>query len=136
VRFKPYLLAVTLSLAAASAAEAQTRTYLCIGDLSTGFVWLADTWKETTFHVRNDRFAVKIEDLEVTVTRIGNDYPSHTCTLYAADATQFACGGLGYGFVMNLTNLRYQDYYGLGYVDGGDSPDNTPALTIGKCSPL
>lgn len=129
-------IAFSALLAAPSVAEAQSRTYLCIGDLSTGFVWKDGIWKEATFHVQEDRFAVKIEGMSVSVTQIGRDYPSHTCSLAVADADQFACGGLGYGFVMNLTTLRYQDFYGLGYVDGSDSANNTPSLTIGKCSPL
>jgi hypothetical protein len=111
-------------------------SYLCIGDLSTGFRYDGERWTTTTFNVDNDKFAVKVVGVKVEVTRIGSSYPIHQCDLYAEDAVQFACGGLGYGFVMNFQSLRFQDFYGIGYVDGKDDSPDTPATTIGKCSPL
>ncbi len=38
-----------------------------------------------------------------------------------------------YNFHMDLDNLRYQEIYGYGYVDGMDRPTDTPSIAIGKC---
>lgn len=111
-------------------------SYLCIGELSTGFKQNGDQWVTTTFNVTEDKFAVSVKNDYVTVTRIGNDYPSHQCALAVSDAEGFACGGLGWGFRMLFSTLRYQEYYGIGFVEGADDGKNTPAMTIGRCSPF
>jgi hypothetical protein len=38
--------------------------------------------------------------------------------------------------LIDTTALRYQELYGLGFIDGEDKPGNTPFLTIGKCTRL
>lgn len=129
-------LAPAIALLTAFACPVQAENYLCIGDLSTGFFWNGSEWQQTYFNVKADQFVVAIDGLTVTVTRVGRSAPTHTCELAVAGIEQAACGGLGYGFVVNFRTLRFQDYYGLGYVNGGDSADNTPSLTIGRCSPF
>lgn len=42
-------------------------------------------------------------------------------------------GGLDY-YDFNLTTLRYQRNYHPGFVDGGDSNENTPLVEVGKCA--
>lgn len=113
------------------------RNYLCVGDMATGFKYNGAKWESVNFFVNDSKFAVKISGLAVEVTKIGDSYPMASCDLYAEDAGQFSCGGLGFGFVMNFRSLRFQTFYGIGYIAGEDGNDpDTPAITIGKCSPL
>ena len=39
-------------------------------------------------------------------------------------------------FLVNLKTKRFLKSYLFGYIDGNDNNNNTPAVTIGKCSPL
>ncbi len=36
--------------------------------------------------------------------------------------------------IFNKETLRFADYYAFGYTDGVDNNDNTPAVTVGKCT--
>ncbi|QKC83461.1 hypothetical protein EB232_19240 [Mesorhizobium sp. NZP2077] len=70
------------------------------------------------------------------MTKLGNDYPTHQCKndLPPGGKIHLVCGGLGFGFVFNEATLRFQQFYGFGFIDG-DSAE-TPAITIGKCSSI
>ena len=46
------------------------------------------------------------------------------------------CGGIANGFTFSSKTLRFQENYGIGYTNGGDSSANTPYLVIGKCTGL
>ncbi len=119
----------------------QQETLLCLGEQSTGFKFEGQDWKAVHFNVKNDKFVVRpTKELDgpfgkfnYIVTRIGSNDTKHYCTR-GENSSQMACGGLGYGFVVNFKTLRFQDYYGICYVGGENSNDNTPSMTIGTCS--
>lgn len=115
--------------------------WLCVPDQATGFKWIDGAWQDVTFDTPHTYLIKEVPEYELggmfvalEVTQIGRANPTHRCPPIVGE--QVACGGLGMGFVFNRATLRYQEYYGFGYVDGGDSPENTPAIEIGKCSPL
>jgi hypothetical protein len=121
-------------------ATASETSYLCIGDLSTGFALESGIWKTVNFSVSDAKLIVKPASIEesrggeyqYTVTRIGQDTPFHFCEKPLVEGV-IVCSGRRTSFVLDTANLRYQEYYGIGYVHG-DLPGNTPSITIGKCS--
>jgi hypothetical protein len=116
-----------------------------LGEQSTGFKWDGQRWTSTKFTAENDKFVVQQvpernlmgEIVNFEVTMFGETVPRHRCfrSSYDGKPSQIIiCGGLGWGFQMNTKSLRYQEFYGIGYLDGEDKPGNTPSLTIGRCS--
>jgi hypothetical protein len=122
--------------------------YICIGEQATGFNWDGKRWVSASFNTANEKFLVQEiqperdvlgDEYNVVVKKFGENRNMHTCkreTFRGTKVPQFVCGGLGYGMVINTKSLRYQEYYGLGYVDGDDKPGNTPSITIGRCTRL
>src|SRR5262245_65466236 len=117
--------------------------YLCIADQSTGFKWDGSEWVTASFRIDNMKFVVYEvagnAEVNFEVKQVGEEFPRHSCNGRRFEQEYYpamACGGLGFGFVMSFKTLRFQDYYGIGYVHGPDEPGNTPSLTIGKCSKL
>jgi hypothetical protein len=116
---------------------------VCIANKSTGFAWNGSDWVSTDFRIDQKKYMVKSVPVYSTsegqvnfeVSEFGNDFPSHRC-FKTKESDAMACGGLGWGFVMNFKMLRFQEYYGIGYVHGPDQPGNTPALTIGTCAKM
>ncbi|PZV36651.1 hypothetical protein [Mesorhizobium kowhaii] len=97
-------------------------------------------WPPTNFTVKDDRFIIAPTGSSgtlYTVTKIGENYPTQECKndLPPGGKIHLVCGGLGSGFVFNEATLRFQQFYGFGFIVG-DSAENTPAITIGKCSAI
>jgi hypothetical protein len=136
-------LAVLALVGLSVAAHAEPGSYLCISDLSTGFRPEGKEWRVAKFKVENERFIVKAvpeyewqpNKVNYEVTQFGDKSPLHRCHR-ASTAEQMTCGGLGLGFMMNFRTLRFQEFYGHGFLSGKDDGKNTPYLTIGKCAPL
>jgi hypothetical protein len=50
---------------------------------------------------------------------------------------QFECSVSGlYIHKFNLRTLRFMEVYLAGFIDGQDTDENTPAITIGRCTKL
>jgi hypothetical protein len=134
---------VLLAAGTASAAE----RYLCIADKSTGFKWNGREWASVNFDVSGVRYIVQETTEErrrvnpqsqFTVTKMGEKDTIFTCRRGDSGGNttlRVICGGLAWGMVIDTEALRFQKHYTGGFLDG-DEPDNTPNLTIGKCSPL
>ena len=120
-------------------AEANAHAFLCVGQLSTGFGWGDGKWQVRPFGVEYKVFVVQpgMSD-EYTVTRIGDAVPTHYCpTLRLSDSSiRLLCGGLGNGFSFSSRTLRFQENYGIGYVDTANGSANMPYMLIGKCTKL
>ncbi|PWJ87390.1 hypothetical protein C8D77_117106 [Mesorhizobium loti] len=119
---------------------AEAGQFFCAADLSTGFKFTGTGWLSTNFIVTDMRFTIAPADSSgstYTVTKLGEAYPTHRCTndLPPGGPIHLLCGGLGSGFVFNEATLRFQETYGFGFIDG-DSTQDTPAITIGKCSSI
>jgi hypothetical protein len=134
----------TLALTMLTAtAVAQPDTFLCIADKSTGFKLQGKQWDIANFKIEDTRYLVKAVPermgldgkVNYEITPFGEKYALHEC-YREGTVEQIACGGLGIGFLMNFRTLRFQEMYGIGYVSGEDDGNNTPYMTIGKCSPL
>ncbi|MET0600046.1 MAG: hypothetical protein ABWZ57_19505 [Mesorhizobium sp.] len=121
--------------------EARADTFLCAGQLSTGFAFDGESWRIRPFEVVDKVFVVQpAADLadSYTVTRIGDQQPTHYCpTVRPSDGSLLlTCGGLGSGFAFSSRTLRFQENYGIGYIGGADEGANRPYLLIGKCTRL
>lgn len=123
----------------ASVVQAGAESFLCVGQLATGFAWVDGKWQARQFGVEDKIFVVQPSASdEYTVTRIGDAAPTHYCpALRPSDASVLLlCGGLGNGFSFSSKTLRFQENYAIGYTTGGDSAANAPYLLIGKCTKL
>lgn len=138
-------LIITLPIALAMVPAANAAgSFFCKGELSTGFRWDGSKWAIAKFTTENDQYLIRpykaplYPDETYGVYRMGEEYPRHICknTKEPGYGIHLVCGGLGYGFIFSEEKLRFQDYYGIGYISGEDGDANTPALTIGKCSPI
>ncbi|MGB3389201.1 MAG: hypothetical protein WBA88_14575 [Pseudaminobacter sp.] len=136
---KSCLLAAWLTLLA-PIAQAGAETFLCVGEHATGFGWSESGWQVSEISVAGSIFVVQPSGTldDYTVTRIGDPEPSHYCpVLRRPDASLLLlCGGLGNGFTFSSKTLRFQENYGIGYTNAGDSNANRPYLLIGKCTKL
>lgn len=119
--------------------------WLCVPELSTGFSLESGEWVRSAFTVKGESIIVAEvtgkrdylgEPYGIEVTHTGDEFPMHTCPPLSEGMVQVACGNMGYGFLFNKSTLRFQEYYGIGFVDGRDDGGNTPSLTIGHCSKL
>ena len=136
---------VALVVPAAVAQDDEPDQYLCIADQATGFIYEDGSWRSANFDVGDNKYIVRRAKESDGILAEGKEWG------YVAFGTQnfvgcdqvgpaFTCSPFGQGllgnFVVNLSTLRYQRYYPFGYTNGGDSPDDTPLIEIGKCSPL
>ena len=109
-------------------------SYLCISDKNTGFTFnpTSKSWVQTNF-----------SESKYILTKSSNgwewkDFGSTLgweCGAFN-DSGRINCSNYSGSVLFNKTNLRFLSTYILGYIDGADSQNNTPAITIGKCSPL
>jgi hypothetical protein len=118
----------------------QAESFLCAGQLSTGFTWTGERWAVGRMETQDKVFVVQPSaDLDdYTVTQLGFASPSHYCpVLRRPDGSLLLfCGSSANSFRFSSRTLRFQESYGLGYTDGSDGGANTPHMTIGKCVKL
>jgi hypothetical protein len=133
-------------------------SYLCIPDAAGGvyFDEASKRWQGAIFNVEDKKLVVSIKvlglkeykilfstlsemvlDYEVKVSVIGreglycNTPNGEPLAIYESGI--FQCGLL-YKYRFDLNKLRYVEFYTAGFVDGIDNNDNTPAVTVGRCS--
>ncbi len=112
-------------------------SYLCIPTKATGFYYNKSTkeWTNSTFKVGDEKLLIKKKGSSWEWSKFGDKISHKTCG-YRTDVEQVDCLTSGGDLTLNLKTLRYIQILLYGYIDGVDSNDNTPAITIGKCSPL
>ena len=120
-------------------------SYLCVADLTTGFSYDAakKKWKSADF--RSDKKLVisrgKQKSYAWEAKEVGDSLPGATCEKDFNDAGNLFCSGV-FDLRFNSRSLRFLYFYPIGYWSDGDKPgmsregDNTPAVAIGKCSPV
>jgi hypothetical protein len=127
-------------LLACEVTGARAESFLCVGQVATGFDWLDGRWAVSRPDLTDKIFVLQPSGSpdEYTVNQIGEQIPSHYCPLQRrSDSTLLLiCGGLANGFTFSSKTLRFQENYGIGYTNAGDSRANTPHLVIGKCTRL
>lgn len=125
-------------------------SYLCVGDLATGFKYnkTRDKWEITKFNVDDSKYVVsrsKLENFVWEIKEIGVSKPSSWCKEDFNEHGHLYCQGLRH-FIMNRENLRFIMADMIGYFFGTlkdekgkiiiKEGDGSPNIEIGKCSPL
>lgn len=121
--------------------------FLCVSEQSTGFRWKNGSWRQEDFKVGEKYLVVAVPEYEhfgekvnYEIRTFGSDKVEHRCRgddpVSNEYGTSIMCGGVGYGLRMDTKTMRFQEVFGLGYVEGWDKPESTPAFTIGTCSRL
>jgi hypothetical protein len=146
--------AVILSFALCfSGAAVAANSYLCISDHATGFAFNKATgqWHEANFQA-GTKYLLSKQAGGWVLKEFGNETPVVRCPKDFNDSSYLICGDGSVDFRMNRHVLRFQKAQLLGYyvdydalnalmknapgytplLEGGD----TPALEIGKCTPL
>ena len=141
--------AVALTLSNLVAAAEEPTGFLCVSEAATGFGYNAATksWQVTKFKAtanylltRSSRTGAKWE-----VKEVGSRSPSMFCQADLSQEQLLSCQGFGAEFRFNGKLLRFMYTYTVGYwnedtalaiAPGRKEGDDTPALVIGKCSPL
>jgi hypothetical protein len=111
-------------------------TYLCIATKSTGFYYdkSSKEWTNTTFKISDSKKLIKKKGSSWEWSEFGDKHSRPYCKERGKDYVD--CNTFGGELSLNTKNMRYMETYIFGYIDGQDNNDNTPAITIGKCSPL
>ncbi|NLS03584.1 hypothetical protein HGP14_09460 [Rhizobium sp. P32RR-XVIII] len=121
---------------------AKAETLLCVEQISGGLKFLDGEWRSTTFRLSNPQYVVSPKNGEPNtyeVKQLGKSYPDFTCERKVVDgqpSEQMACGGLGYGMLINFNALRFVEIYTFGYIEDDRSGGNTPFVTGGQCSAI
>jgi hypothetical protein len=133
------ILASLLAMFQVSPAKAES--YLCLAEASGGIKYLNGNWTGTRFKTEEKYLVTRdsSQPNKFKVTEVGKSYPLHKCDVItdtAGKETRLICGGLGYGMIISLSDLRYTEVYSLGYIENDKSGDNTPSISGGICSKI
>ncbi len=139
------LIALSLTIPAAANAE----SWLCIGDLATGFTFnkVAKRWEIAKFNTSDSRYIIspsQAKDTPYIVRNFGSDsgLPLAFCKDGFISEAFLRCRGLGTDFAFNVKTLRYSYSYNVGYINPTPGlndmkeGDDTPLMEIGRCSRL
>ena len=131
-----------------SAQNPRPGSYLCITDQVSGFAFDAQSskWVATTF-VANQRFIlrrVRDDDQDRymnskwTLSEFGQRSPMLFCRNDISNETHILSCDSYFLLMFNYDTLRFQLIYPIGYVNPAPNHEgeDTPAIQIGKCSPL
>ncbi|KAB2725416.1 hypothetical protein [Brucella intermedia] len=125
-----------------SSGSAFSEAFFCTGEASGGMRYTDNGWKGVPFNVDGDQFVVSNtpENPNVyTVREMGKDYTKFRCnrSIFSGELSdQMTCGGLGWGMIINLKDLRYTEIYTIGYIENDTTGKNTPSITSGKCTKI
>ncbi len=117
--------------------------FLCIADMATGFIYENDKWNIAKFAVSDSRYIVRRpnsddrhSDAAWVWGRFGKKSFTKWCEKEINEYGNLFCAGIMEELWINVNTLRYQRVYTFGYVQGGDSSNDTPFIEIGTCSAL
>ena len=133
-------------------ADEPSDAYLCIADLSTGFVFGGGKWITTTFNVENEKYLIRLRKADesplfyksdkLLIFRMGGSDPVGGCAEGFDDSGYLSCSFQLFGkFRMNYLSGRFLVGYSSGYFNSNvhglkDEDADTPSMAIGKCSPM
>jgi hypothetical protein len=128
------LIALILMLMYTNSCFAQ-QAYICVADSSTGFKYNSNSriWEQTGFRVSEDKKLLKKVGQGWEWSSFGSTYGEKCGEINSYGLLN--CDILFGTLRFSKNTLRYIETYTVGYIDG-DKGGNTPAITIGKCSPL
>ncbi len=111
-------------------------SYLCVSEASGGVAYDSNQkkWIGTKFRTENEKIILIKKDSQWKLKDFGFSFENDCGEIseYGTLRCNIAFGE----FLFNSKTRRYLKSYTVGYVDGRDNNNDTPAVTIGKCSPL
>lgn len=121
---------------------ARAEGFICAIEKMTGFSKKSGSWQTATFNVDDQKFVVRrstrqTEQVKWEVVDLGRSNPIIWCKEDFNSVDNLFCDGIG-EFRMNRKTLRFLYVYPFGYFffEPGEEGANTPAIGIGKCSPM
>lgn len=131
-------------IAASTASAQESERWLCVAEHSTGFRFDKSdrSWQNSKFTVHNDKFIIHrpTSDTPISrgmkwiVTRVGERMPNSFCANDFAGSL-LTCSSMT-TFKFSKKTLRFSATYDFGFVEPSSEGDDTPSMTIGKCSPI
>jgi hypothetical protein len=120
-------------------------SYLCVTDLTTGFSFdsARSRWKSTDFRSEKKLVVSRAKQKAYAweAREMGDSLPGAACEKDVNEAGNLFCSGV-FDIRINTRSLRFLYVYPIGYWSDDDKTAmskegaNTPAMAIGKCSPL
>jgi hypothetical protein len=118
--------------------------WLCVAEDSNGFFYdeSSKKWARSGFYINDHKYIVKPSTgrYKYTITKLGNKFSTFACDAGFNDHGMLDCEtsadslyGVYKFFKMNHLTGRFTLYYMAGYLQG-DNNDDSPSVTIGKCS--
>lgn len=137
---KKIKLLITLLISTNSSLALSQTSYLCIPDLSTGFVYRKnlDKWTTTTFDVSKDKYLLSKSSNGMWQWKNFGKENSIECDGEFSKNGYLNCNKFEQ-VTFNKRNLRFIKVYNVGYVNKGiigNEGEDTPSMEIGTCSPL
>lgn len=112
--------------------------FVCVTDMATGFKFDPSTkrWRSVDFAVSDNKYILARKGEHWTWKPLGSSFEA-PCDGGFNEYGFLRCG-LAESVSINRKGLRFQSFYGIGYVHDGtrDSVANTPSIEIGRCSPM
>lgn len=119
--------------------------WVCIPEQATGFNYINGKWQALSGKADN-KYIIRAANNE-ELKRHKNTLDSKYVVMPFGSNIPLPCRGNFHEGVItcsyfdthirfNRDNNRFLSVYHTGYVDGIDTNDNSPHMTIGKCSPL
>ena len=143
MKFLAMVLVVLVVPSAIAQDDESPSAYLCVPDMSTGFLHADGKWQSANFNTSNDKYVLrrsKKGDLRPNSAWVWTEFDSTDvyvpCKEEATDNGFVYCYGIGHHVFVNLEVLKYQAYEQSGYVVTDAKYRGTPYIEIGKCSPL
>lgn len=144
------LLQLSIIFLASLAVEAAAADrFLCVADKITGFNYdkHRQQWRQADFapSLKLVISRAKNETYTWTIGELGSDTIKLFCKNDFSDSGLLYCSGIGLDLRFNKKLMRFLYTYSIGYWDenaykslypGRKEGDDTPAMAIGKCSPL
>lgn len=126
-----------------STSVSASNSYLCITDMATGFAFdkNQNQWHSADFKAGRKYIVSKQTDSESAweVREVGLNFATSFCKDGFTKYGTLSCQGPEI-FLMNKNSLRFLSVYIVGYWGSDDKSthegENTPSISIGKCSPL
>ena len=129
------LLLLVAFLSPGTALGQEPLSWLCTLDKVTGFMFKDGAWISTNFTAKGGFIVERIRrerdhGIRYQLRSTDSKYWSSCDVDHEFVSCQFPTE-----VVLNTKSLRFLWSYRVGYIDGRDDNQNTPAIGIGKCSP-
>jgi len=137
---------LTLTAFALLPMVARAEGYICVTDMATGFAYKAGAWRSTSFMPKEKFLVVRASGGEAPQVKwgvwpLGEEQAIAWCRDEFDKSGDLVCKEtrlVDVTFKMNKNTLRFLYAYLVGYWDrtAANESKDTPAIAIGKCSPM